>query len=119
MAAVLLLAALVSGAQAQVPWDGNRLLAACKQRRDPASDCAVFMRSVVDRYHELIATQCASRHVPFSIIVEEVIADLEANSSTRSSPAHQLILESIGKMAGCRLVHGSSFVDEVTFQGSL
>jgi hypothetical protein len=28
-------------------------------------------------------------------------------------PADQLILESIGKMAGCRLAHASSFVDEV------
>src|SRR5215213_6382489 len=119
MVAVLLLAALVAGAQAQVPWDGNRLHAACQQAHGPTSDCAVFIRATVDRYHDFIATHCARQSVPFSKIVESVIADLEASPSTRSLPADQLILKSIGKMAGCRLVHTSSFVDEVGFQGTL
>jgi hypothetical protein len=115
MAAVLLLAVLVSAAHAQVQWDGNRLLAACEQGHDPASDCAVFIRRVVDRYHELIATHCAPAHVPFSKIIERVIADLEGNPSTHS----QLVLESIGIMARCRLASGSSFVDEMRFRDTL
>jgi hypothetical protein len=118
-AVTLLLVALISDPQAQVQWDGDRLFAACQQRHDAASDCAVFIRGVIDRYHELIATRCAPRHVPFSDIVERVIADLEANPSTRSLPAHQIILESIGTMAGCRLIHASSFVDELRFEGTL
>jgi hypothetical protein len=115
MVAVLLLAALVAGAQAQVPWDGNRLHAACQQAHGPTSDCVVLIRATVDRYHDFIATHCARQSVPFSRIVESVIADLEANPSSRSMPADQLVLESIGTMAGCRLVHASSFVDELRF----
>jgi hypothetical protein len=115
MVAVLLLAALLTGAHAQAQWDGTRLHATCQQARGPSSDCAVFIRGVVDRFHELIATRCAPRHVTFSKIVERVIADLEANPSTRNLPAHQLILESIGRMAGCRLVRVSHFVDETRF----
>jgi hypothetical protein len=119
MIAVLLLAALLTGAHAQVQWDGNRLHATCQQAHGPSSDCAVFIRGIVDRYHELIATHCARQSVPFSRIVESVIADLEVSPSTRSLPAHQIILESIGTMAGCRLVHASSFVDELRFEGTL
>jgi Rap1a immunity proteins len=119
MAAVLLLAAFISGTHAQVQWDGDRLLAACQQGHGPASDCAVFIRGVVDRYHELIATHCAPRHVPFSENVARVIADLEVNPSARSLSAHQLILESIGMIAGCRLVQARHFVDEVRLRGTL
>jgi hypothetical protein len=114
----VLLAALLSGAQVQVQWDGNRLHATCQQAHGPSSDCAVFIRATVDRYHDFIATHCARQSVPFSKIVESVIADLEASPSTRSLPADQLILKSIGKMAGCRLVHASHFVDEVRIAGT-
>jgi hypothetical protein len=103
MIAALILAALVGSAHGQTQWDGNRLYAACQKQRDPSSDCAVFIRGTVDRYHEFIAAHCAPRHVLFSEIVERVVADLEANPSTRDWPAHQLILESIGKMSGCTL----------------
>jgi hypothetical protein len=119
MMAVLLLAAFLSGAQVQVQWDGNRLHATCQQAHGPSSDCAVFIRATVDRYHDFIATHCTRQSVPFSKIVESVIADLEASPSTRSLPADQLILKSIGKMAGCRLVHTSSFVDETRFKDTL
>jgi hypothetical protein len=63
--AALLLAVLVESAQAQTRWDGNRLYAICQQRHDPDSDCAVFIRGTIDRYHELIATHCAPQHKPF------------------------------------------------------
>ncbi|WP_425374125.1 Rap1a/Tai family immunity protein [Microvirga calopogonii] len=96
-------AALFGSAHAEPQWDGNQLYAACQVRRDPASDCAVFIRGVVDRYHEFIATHCAPRHVPFSEIRERVVEDLDANRLSRSLPAHQLILESIGKMSKCPL----------------
>jgi hypothetical protein len=119
MIAVLLLAALLTGAHAQVQWDGNRLHATCQQAHGPSSDCAVFIRATVDRYHDFIATHCARQSVPFSKIVESVIADLEASPSTRSLHADQLILKSIGKMAGCRLAHVRSFVDELRFAGTL
>jgi hypothetical protein len=113
------LAALISGPQAQVQWDGNRLRATCQQAHGPSSNCAVFIRATVDRYHDFIATHCARQSVPFSRMVESVIADLEASPSTRSLPADQLILKSIGKMAGCRLAHASHFVDEVRFRDTL
>jgi hypothetical protein len=115
MLAVLLVAVLLSGPQAQVQWDGNRLHATCQQEHGPSSDCAVFIRVTIDRYHDFIATRCTRQSVPFSKIVESVIADLEGSPSTRSLPADQLILESIGKKIGCRLLHASSFVDEVKF----
>jgi hypothetical protein len=101
--AALILAAFVGSAHAQTQWDGNRLYAACQKQHDPSSDCAVFIRGVIDRYHEYIATHCAPRRVPFNEIVERVVADLEAYPSSRSLPARQLILESIGKMSDCRL----------------
>jgi Rap1a immunity proteins len=101
--AALLLAVLVESAQAQTRWDGNRLYAICQQRHDPDSDCAVFIRGTIDRYHELIATHCAPQHIPFSKILERVVADLDASPSTRSLRAHHLILESIGEMSGCPL----------------
>ena len=119
MVAAHLLTALLSGAQVRVPWDGNRLHATCQQAHGPSSDCAVFIRATVDRYHDFIATHCARQSVPFSKIIESVIADVEASPSTRSLPADQLILKSIGKMAGCRLAHASHFIDEVGFQGTL
>jgi hypothetical protein len=119
MVAVLLLAALLSGAQFQVHWDGNRLHAACQQAHGSSSDCAVFIRATVDRYHDFIATHCARQSLPFSKIVESVIADLEASPSTRILPADQLILKSIGNMAGCRLANASGFVDETRFEGTL
>jgi hypothetical protein len=103
MIAALILAALVGSAHGQTQWNGNRLYAACQKQRDSSSDCAVFIRGTVDRDHEFIATRCAPRHVPFSEIVERVVADLEADPSTRDWPAHQLILESVGKMSGCTL----------------
>ena len=119
MIAVFLLAALLSSPQVQAQWDGKRLHATCQQAHGPSSDCAVFIRATVDRYHDFIATHCARQSVPFSKIVESVVADVEASPSTRTMPADQLILKSIGKMAGCRLVHASSFVDEVRFEGTL
>jgi hypothetical protein len=119
MIAVLLLAALLTGAHAQVQWDGNRLHATCQQAHGPSSECAVYIRATVDRYHDFIATHCARQSVPFSKIVESVIADLEASPSTRILHADELILKSIGKMAGCRLAHVRSFVDEVRFAGTL
>lgn len=96
-------AALLGSAHAEAQWDGNRLYAACQVRRDPASDCAVFIRGVIDRYHEFIATHCAPRHIPFSEILKRVVEDLEAYPSIRSLPARQLVLETIGKMSDCRL----------------
>ena len=119
MVAGLLLAALLSGAHAQAQWDGNRLHATCQHEHGPSSDCAVFIRATVDRYHDFIAAHCAQQSVPFSNIVESVIADLEASPSTRSLPADQLILKSIGKMAGCRLAHPSHFIDETRLEVTL
>jgi hypothetical protein len=119
MVAVLLLTALLAGAQAQVSWDGNRLRATCQQAHGPTSDCVVLIRATVDRYHDFIATHCARQSVPFSRVVESVIADLEASPSTRSMPADQLILRSIGKMAGCRLARAWGFVDEMRFARTL
>jgi hypothetical protein len=70
MVAVLLLTALLAGAQAQVSWDGNRLRATCQQAHGPTSDCVVLIRATVDRYHDFIATHCARQSVPFSRVVE-------------------------------------------------
>ena len=111
MVSVLLVAALLSSAHAQVRWDGHRLHAKCQQGHGPSSDCAVFIRVTIDRYHDFIATHCARQSVPFDKIVESVIADLKASPSTRNWPADKLILESIGKLTGCQLLHASGFCD--------
>lgn len=107
IAAALLLIALVSNAEAQAPWDGNRLYAACGRERGPSSDCAVVIRGIVDRYHERIARHCAPRNVLFGDIVEHVVSDLDASPATRGEPAADLVLRSIGRAYGCRLTNPS------------
>jgi hypothetical protein len=101
--ATFAVAAFVLTARAEEPWTGVRLYAACQERHTASSDCAVFIRGVVDRYHEYIAIHCAPQRVSFGDIVERVVADLEASPTTRNRPAPQLILASIGKTYGCRL----------------
>jgi hypothetical protein len=99
----ILLATLIPDAQAQTQWGGNRLYATCRNEHAPSSDCAVFIRGVVDRYHEFIATHCAPQEVPFGEIVDRVIADLKAYPSRRTQAAPDLILDSIGSAYRCRL----------------
>jgi Rap1a immunity proteins len=101
--AMTALAFFILSAHADETWTGDRLYAACHERQNASSDCAVFIRSVIDRYHEMIASHCAPQRVSFGEIVAMVMADLEANPETRSQPAPQLILGSIGKTYGCRL----------------
>jgi hypothetical protein len=101
--AMIAVAVLILSARAEEPWTGDRLYAACQEQRSASSDCAVFIRSVIDRYHELIANHCVPRWVSFGEIVGRVMADLEANPMSRNEPAPQLILASIGKAYGCRL----------------
>jgi hypothetical protein len=97
-----ILAALLSTARAEEPWTGNQLYTACQERQTASSDCTVFIRGVVDRYHDFIASHCAPQRVPFNDIVKRVTTDLEANPSVRDRPATQLILDSIDKAYGCR-----------------
>jgi hypothetical protein len=101
--ATFVLAAFVLTARAEELWTGDRLYVACHKGRTASSDCAVFIRGVVDRYHEYIAIHCAPQRVSFGDIVERVVADLEARPATHNRPASQLILDSIGTAYGCRL----------------
>ncbi len=100
--AMIALAVFTLFARADEAWSGNRLYAACQLQHTVPSDCDVFIRGVIDRYHEFIASLCAPQHVSFDEIVERIVADLEANRSTRNEPAAHLILDSIGRAYGCR-----------------
>ena len=97
---MIALAVFISPVRADETWSGDRLYAACQLRHTISSDCAVFIRGVIDRYHEFIASHCAPQHVSLDEIIERIVADLEANRSTRNKPAPQLILGSIGRAYG-------------------
>src|SRR4051794_2478621 len=101
--ATFVLAAYFLTARAQELWTGNRLYLACQKGHTPSSDCAVFIRGVVDRYHEHLTLHCAPQRVSFGDIVERVVADLEASPAAHNRPAPKLILDSIGKAYECRL----------------
>ena len=85
------------------PWDGNKLYTVCKkpERSRPHSDCAVYTRAVLDRYHEFIASRCPGRQARIPDIVSGVLAYLEAHRTDRYRPAPDLILASVKQRFGC------------------
>jgi len=100
-----LLAALTQAglSQAEVTWDGHKLRAVCAQvpERQSGGDCAVYVRGVIDRYHEVLAAQCPHQTVSFGEIVREVVTYLEDHPSERGQAASDLILKSLKQRFGC------------------
>jgi hypothetical protein len=100
---VLVFALAALGVAAASPWDGNKLYTACErpERSGPHSECAVYTRAVLDRYHEFIASRCPRRQAGIGEIVSGVLAYLEAHRTERDRPAPDLILASVKQRYGC------------------
>jgi len=100
---VLTCALPLFGLAAASPWDGNKLYAAC-QHRDPLGphgNCEVYIRAVIDRYHEFLASRCPQAQTSFGEIASGVLAYLEAHRTERGRPAPDLILASVKQQYGC------------------
>jgi len=85
------------------PWDGNKLYAAC-QNQAPVrrqEECAVYIRAVIDRYHEFIASRCPHTQTSFGEIATGVLAYLESHRTEWGRPAPDLILASVKQQYGC------------------
>lgn len=105
--ALFTLATSACSTRAYSAWDGDRLLAVCSGAGagQQTSDCEVFIRGAVDRYHELLATQCAPKQVRFSEIVGIVVRYLQTHPAERPLPANELVLASV-REAFCRPERG-------------
>ena len=84
-------------------WDGSKLYAACQKPEPlrPNGDCAVYIRAVIDRYHEGIASRCPHTETSFGEIARGAVAYLEAHRTEWGRPAPDLILASIKERYGC------------------
>jgi hypothetical protein len=99
----LLSALPLLGVAAASPWDGNKLHSACQNltSSEPHRDCAVYIRGVIDRYHEFIASRCPHAQTSFGEIASGVLAYLEAHQTERGRPAPDLILASVKQQYCC------------------
>ena len=59
------------------------------------------MRSVLDRFHELIAERCPPQRVSFPDLLDAVVRHLEAHEPERERSATSLIIASIAEQYGC------------------
>lgn len=102
--AMVALALSAVSTTAQPAWDGNRLLEVCARptARQRTSDCDVFIRGAIDRYHEFLATRCAPRQVRFGEIVEIIVQYLQEHPADRQRPANDLILASLTEAYSCK-----------------
>jgi hypothetical protein len=93
--ALVLLFTLAGAAasNAAAEWSASKLAQACAKRQ--TGDCAVFVRGVLDRYHELIASHCPRQAVPFGDLVAAVTARLAKEPPGEDRAASGLILETI------------------------
>ena len=100
-AALVLLFPLAGTAasNAAAEWSASKLAQACATRH--TGDCAVFVRAVLDRYHELIASHCPRQAVPFGDLIAAVTARLAKEPAGEDRPASGLILETIKARYRC------------------
>lgn len=100
---LLVLALLPSGNGERVVWTGHQLVQACSQQAaaDPGSDCAVYVRSVVQRYHELMATHCPRAEARFADILRGVTAYLAQHPAELDRDGSALVLDSFKRGYGC------------------
>ena len=59
------------------------------------ADCVVYIRGVIDRFHEFIAAHCPHQTFNFGEIVGEVVSYLEDHPSERDQAASDLVLKSL------------------------
>ena len=90
-------------ARAEGTWDGHKLHAVCSHGSEhkPGGDCVVYIRGVIDRFHEFIAAHCPHQTVNFGEIVGEVVSDLDDRPSERDQAASDLVLKSLKQHHGC------------------
>ena len=101
--ALLFLALAAPQASGHTAWTGHRLVEACASTAgiDPGGDCAVFIRAIVDRYHELLATDCPRVQANFGELVRGVTAFLGHHQAELDREASDLVLDSVKQNYRC------------------
>ena len=84
-----------------MPWQGLALGVLAVVCPRAANDCAVLIRAVVDRYHEVLATRCPHTEAHFPELVGTVTAYLRSRRADLRLPASTLILDAVRARYAC------------------
>lgn len=90
-------------AHAGVQWTGRTLSEICARSGSagPRSECVVYVRAMIDRYHESLAEHCPRTEASFQEIMRSVLAYLAGHPSELDESAPQLVVKALMQRYGC------------------